>query len=165
MANTPFTTKIPAFTPPDFTLTTDFTSATWNTTGNHQIATVTGLARVIMLITCVTALTAASTRLINLMWESGANSGNILPSAGFYTHDQISLSNHILGLQKIISGSYIYDQGYVGKGVGNSFFDVVLNNADLIYSLSGALTGGSLKFLYWVYPLESNVTFAVGNGS
>lgn len=162
MANTPFTTKIPGFAPADYSLDVTFTSSTWNTTGNHQLAVVSGLARVLMLVVCTSSIVGSNT--IDLKWENGANSGYIGYGYGYGLTSSDLTQNLIWGKKEIIESNEIKYQGRTGRAVEVPF-DFIINNADIIYSLGANWSNGTLRFLFWFYPLESGATFTIGNGS
>jgi hypothetical protein len=132
-----------------FTVSVDFSSATWNTVAAHEIATVTGLARV-MIAAVVTTLGAGATATVALGWD-GSTSGII----GATT------------ITDLIVGELWYDT--TPTTTGDTFANVVKDFA--IYSkdigitiATAAATGGVIVFHVWWLPLSVEATVAAGTG-
>lgn len=141
-----------------FTVTADMTSATWNTAASHEIATVTGMVRMIIVPECTSTLTDAAdgasiqlghesstTALIGSTGAAGAG-GNTLSTGEIWIDtspaDVFALTSNARALDFIIAG---------GLDVG--------------YEITGAaLTGGTLVFHVFWEPINATGNVAAGAG-
>lgn len=141
-----------------FSVTADMSSATWNTAASHEIATVTGMVRMIIIPECTETLTDAAdgasiqlgyegstTALIGSTGAAGAG-GNTLSAGEIWIDtspaDVFALTSNARALDFIIAG---------GLDVG--------------YEITGAaLTEGTIVFHVFWEALNSTGVVAAGAG-
>lgn len=144
-----------------FTVVADMTSATWNTVGAHEIATVTGTVHMWVLCECMGTLTDSVTDLATIaLGIEGAPASLIaaIGAAGF-------------GGDTIAIGEFWVDitpnETFASKMQLDALDFVIAAGKDVGYTLAGeALTGGSLKFhIYWeALPTDPTGNVVAGAG-
>ena len=139
-----------------FTVLANFVNATWNTVASHEIAVVTGLVHVMIIIECDGTLTdAADGASIQFGFEGATNTwiaSTGAAGAGGSTIDDDEIWSDNTPLDK--------------EGTTSSvIIDKVINGLDIGYEITGAaLTGGALRFhVYWE-PLAPGSLCAEGAG-
>lgn len=135
--------------PNRLTITADMSNAQWNTVATHEILTVTGTVRVIIIPVCTTNLTDGGGGTIQL-GLAGATSAFIAAT----TAADIDASELWLGTTPAASfaRSSVIDR-------------IVTGGVDIGYEIAvAALTGGALSFYCWWAPISSDgdVTTATG---
>ena len=135
-----------------FSVTADFTSATWNTIAAHEIATVTGAVHLVILPEVTGTVT------------SGGSPGMILGDET--TTNSLITTGDVTGLA---TGEWWFDATYtrtVGVTSVRTPLDfVVANGKDIGYTITtAALTGGSIVFHCWWAPIDATGSVAAGAG-
>lgn len=134
-----------------FSVTADMTSATWNTAAAHEIATVSGAARLAILPICGTSLEEA---------DDGSNGTIELGVAGD-TATLIAQST----ATAIDAGEFWLGTTPATSGATSTIVDEIINNVDVGYTLSEAFDTGSIVFHVWSKPLlGGGSTVGVGAG-
>lgn len=141
-----------------FAVTADMTSATWNTQASHETATVTGMVRVMILIECTGTLTDAADGASIQFGYEGATSGWIgsTGAAGAggngLAAGEIWIDATPADLQAAFATAFVVDK-------------VIAGGLDIGYEITGAaLTGGTLVFHTWWWPLNATGAVAAGAG-
>lgn len=154
--DSPTITQVPgdatnAGSPRHITVTADFTSGTWNTAAAHEILTVTGLNRV-KIIARVEGTVTDTTDTGTLVLGTETTSNAYISSTD--TDD-------------LADGELWYDATPTTKTdtTATAMLDVVVNDDDIGYTIGGeALTGGSIVFECYWYPLEVGASVLAGAG-
>ena len=129
-------------------VTADFSSATWNTVATHEILTVSGPNRVIIIPECTTALTSGGAAELELGVEGDTDAflGNTLAT-------DIDQNEYWLNATPaaVFSKSAVVDQ--------------IVNGLDVGYEVTvAALTGGVIDFHIWTIPLAESASVVSGSG-
>lgn len=131
-----------------FTVTADGESATWNTVAAHEIATVSGQARMVILPECTEDVTDAGSGTIEL----GVAGGTATLVA------QTTAAN-------LDAGEYWLSTTPATNFPTTSLVDEIINNVDVGYTVgTGALTDGLIVFHIWSRPISSDAVVGVGAG-
>ena len=135
-----------------FSVTADFTSATWNTVAAHEIATVTGAVHLVILPEVTGTVTSGGVPAVILGDETTTNS---LITTGDIT--------------ALATGEWWFDTTYtrtVGKRASIDLLDFVIGGGkDVGYTIAtAALTGGSIVFHCWWEPIDATGSVAAGAG-
>jgi hypothetical protein len=133
-----------------------FTSATWNTVGSHEILTVTGAVRILIL-PLVTANIAGATATLVLGDET--TSSSLIAST--------TAANLALGEWWVDSSDTrtIVRNGRINGADGGYIDFVVGNGKDIGYTIgTAALTAGSIRFYVWWVPLSDDGLVVPGLG-
>lgn len=138
-------------------VTADMTSATWNTVAKHEVFTVAGMVRMVMIIECTDTLTdAADGASIQFGHESATNA--FIASTGAAG----------AGAATINAGEIWCDTSpteVAGATSSLAIDRVVAGGLDVGYEITGAaLTGGALVFHCWWVPIGSTGDVAAGAG-
>jgi len=141
-----------------FTVSADFTSATWNTVASHEIATVTGTVIMRVLPQCTETLTDAAdgasmqlgyegaTSAIIASTQAAGGGGNTI-AAGEYWLDATPADTFV-SVAQLEAMTFI-------PGIG----------LDVGYEITGAaLTDGTIVFHVWWEPLDSTGSVTAGAG-
>ena len=115
-------------------ITVDFTSATWNTIATHELFTVTGLVRYLLVPRCTEDLTAGAGGTIKLGVEGATN---YLIAATLFS----LIDNGLIWMDATPSNRYAFTAG----------LDRLSNGADIGYEIeTNAFTDGTMIFdCYW----------------
>lgn len=133
-------------------VTADLSSATWNTVAAHEIATVSGLVRV-MIVAEVEVEgddTSGNTATIALGFD-GTPAGMIAATE----------------VDDLAAGELWYDATptTTGDTKANAMLDFVINGKDIGFTIAEeAATAGQIKFHIWWFPLEDDAEVAAGEG-
>ena len=144
-----------------FTVTADMTSATWNTAAAHEIATVTGVVRMQILVeVTATVITVGTNGTIALGYEGNTSaifSATALDAA--LTGDVFSA---VYGSAATTPASGADAQ----SSLTHAIFDVVVvNGLDVGYTIAtNAGTTGTLTFHVWWQPLSATGAVTAGAG-
>lgn len=138
-------------------VTTDMSSATWNTAASHEVFTVTGCVRMRILVECLSTLTDAGDAADIQFGVEGA------------TNAFIASTNAAGKGGNEIAGGEIWCDATPTETYGNFsslMLDKIVNNGlDVGYEITGAaLTGGSLLFHCWWEPLNTSGAVVAGAG-
>lgn len=135
-------------------VTADFTSATWNTVAAHEIATVTGAVRMVILPQVAGTITSAGGAATLILGDETTTNSLIASTdaeqlaAGEWWADTTTTRTVLQGAQ--LDGLNFVIGG--GKDVG--------------YTIgTEALTGGSIVFHIWWVPISSDGAVAAGTGA
>jgi hypothetical protein len=134
-------------------VTADFTSATWNTAAAHEIATVTGMVHLVI----IPEVTGAPT---------SAGSGATLILGDETTTNSIIASTDA---ENLATGEVWFDATDTRTLAARSIFEktdvVVGGGKDIGYTIgTEALTGGSIVFHMWWWPISSSGAVVAGAG-
>lgn len=141
-----------------FTVTADFTSATWNTIASHEIATVTGLVHMIVIPQCTGTLTdAADLASIQLGVEGNTNS--LIAATG-----AAGLAGTTISANEIWVDTTPTETAVTSVQVAALDF-MVGGGLDVGYEITtAALTGGTIIFHIWWEGIDSTGSVAAGAG-
>jgi hypothetical protein len=129
-------------------VTADFTSATWNTVASHELLTVTGPCRIIIIPECTTGLTDGGGGTIQLGVE-GTTNGLIAATTS----------------ADIDTGEFWLTTTPAARYARSSVIDTIVIGLDVGYEIAvAAATGGAIDFHIWVIPLASGATAVAGLG-
>lgn len=139
------------------TVIADMTSTTWNTVATHEVFTITGMVRIWFCIQCGGTLTDA------------ADGASIQFGNEFVTNAIIASTGAAgAGGNTIAVGEMWIDAtpaDFSAAETAGILKQVVSGGTDLGYEITGAaLTGGSLVFHAWWWPISSNGAVAAGAG-
>lgn len=140
--------------PPNYiAVTADMTSSTWNTVAAHEIATITGAVRIVILPQCTETITSA-----------GGNATLILGDETT-TNSIISSSD----AEALAVGEWWVDatmtRTLITKTLINAVDLVIGNGKDIGYTIgTEALTDGSIVFHMFWEPLDATGNVAAGAG-
>jgi len=126
----------------------DMTSATWNTQASHEIATVTGAVRFMIVPICDTGLGSAGAATVCLGIEGTTN--QLIADTGFddIDTDELWLDG---------TPAKVYADATILKRA--------LNELDIGYEIkTAALNAGNIKFIIFWSPLETGATIVAGAG-
>lgn len=113
-------------------LTVDFSNATWNTVASHEIFTVTGRVRVVILPICTEDLAGATATIA--LEDDGAAAAYIAATTG------TDIDSGEVWLSTTPATSYAW----------SSVVDRVINGADIGYTIAtAALSDGTIVFHCW----------------
>lgn len=141
-----------------FSVTADFTSATWNTVAKHEIATVTGLVHMFIIPEVTSTLTDTA------------------DGASIQFGDEINTSSLIGptqcaggGGKTLSSGELWFDNSASNVATKNQIYsnlDFIVSTSDIGYEITGAaLTGGNIIFHCYWEPVGNNAgVVAPGTG-
>lgn len=134
-------------------VTADFTSATWNTVAAHEIATVTGAVRMLILPECTATVISTGT------------------NASFVLGDETNTSSLIAAslLDGLATGEWWVDatitRTIATRTQMNALEFVVANGKDIGYTISvNAATTGSIVFHMWWVAINATGAVAAGAG-
>lgn len=136
-----------------FTVTADFTSATWNTVAAHEVVTVTGACRVIILPRVTGTIT------------SGGGTATLILGDETTTNSIIASTD----AEQLADGEWWADttttRTVLTRTLINGLDIVIQGGKDIGYTIgTEALTGGSIEFLVWWQPLVTGSSCAAGAG-
>ncbi|HYE76650.1 MAG TPA: hypothetical protein VEI97_01560, partial [bacterium] len=136
-----------------FSVTADFTSATWNTAASHEIATVTGAARLVILPQVTGAPTSAGSA-ATLVLGDETTSNSLIASTD---------------AENLAVGEWWFDATDTRTVASRTIYEkldfLVHNGKDIGYTIgTEALTGGSIKFNVFWEPLDATGHVAAGAG-
>lgn len=149
------TLKLPSY----FSVTADMTSATWNTIASHEIATVTGLVHMMIVVECTGTLTDAADGASIQFGQEGSTAALIASTGAAGA-----------GGNTINAGEIWIDASPADTMVLRTNFQaldfIIGNGLDIGYEITGAaLTGGTLVFhVYWE-PISSTGNVTAGTGA
>lgn len=127
----------------------DMSSATWNTVATHEVLTVTGAARIILIPVCTVDLTDGGGGAIQAGDEAATNGLIASTTANTIDADEFWLTTTP-----------------AKRYAKSSVLDFIVNGLDIGYEITGAaLTGGTLKFKAWWIPLDAAATVVAGTGA
>lgn len=134
-------------------VTADFTSATWNTAAAHEIATVTGAVRMLILPQCTGTLTSAGGAATLILGDETTTNSIIASSDA----------------EALAAGEWWADttitRTILTRTLLNGLEIVVGNGKDIGYTIgTEALTGGSIVFHIWWVPIDATGAVAAGAG-
>lgn len=130
-------------------VTADFSSATWNTVAKHEILTVTGPNRVIIIPVCIVDLTSGGAATIQLGHESTTDALIAATTATDIDQDEFWFTTT--------------PAKFAAK---SAVLDCIVNGLDIGYEiLVAALTGGQIDFHIWTVPLANGALVTSGTGS
>ena len=134
-------------------VTVDFSNATWNTVAVHEVFTVTGLVRVIIIPQCTENMAGAN----NMKFGSAAN---IAAAPWVATTLKVDIDAGDIWLSATPAAGYEYD-----GGAGASIIDAILSTNDVGYEVeTGAATDGTIIFHCWWTALVPGSTVVAGAG-
>lgn len=138
-------------------VTADMASATWNTAAKHEVFTVTGLVRMVMLIECTETLAdAADGASIQFGHESSTSA--FIGSTG-----AAGAGGNTINAGEIWCDTSPAD--VVGATFTLALDRIVAGGLDVGYEITGAaLTDGTLVFHCWWLPISSDGAVAAGAG-
>jgi len=130
-------------------ITADMASATWNTDATHEILTVTGLVRVVILAECTESLVGAGatislgTEAVADAWIADTTADDI--DAGQLWYDAAA---HVTNIN---TATAIVDKVVIGEDIG--------------YEIdTAALTDGTMVFHCWWQPISAGSVVVAGAG-
>lgn len=134
-------------------VTADFTSATWNTVAAHEIATVTGMVHLVI----IPEVTGAPT--------SAGSAATLVLGDETTTNSIIAATD----AENLATGEVWFDTTDTRTLAAKSIFEktdvVVGGGKDIGYTVgTEALTGGSIVFHMWWWPISSTGAVAAGAG-
>ena len=144
-----------------FTVTADMTSATWNTVAAHEIATVTGMVRMqIILEVTATVITTGTNGTIALGFAG--NTSAIFSATALDAAVTGDVFSAVIGS----AATTVVGGAEAQSSLTHAIFDVVaLGGADVGYTIAtNAATTGTLTFHVWWQPLDSTGAVAAGAG-
>lgn len=131
-----------------FAVTADGTSGTWQGDDAHEIATVSGMARLAILPVCTTSLGSGGSATLVLGTSGDADA--MIGSTGFDAIDAGLLWLGTTPADSFPTGSII---------------DETVNNVDVGYTVgTAALNAGALVFHVWAKPIGPNSSVGIGAG-
>lgn len=140
--------------------TVDFTSATWNTVGTHELFTVTGLCQVATAYFIPTSLTSAGAPTLSFGIEGATTAYNTAQ-----LHTVYSTLNHVRS--GALSPASTVQWGELTTTAQSALNGglMILNGPDIGYEiLIAAMTGGAIDaYCFWT-PLESGASVVLGAG-
>ena len=136
-----------------FAVTADLTSATWNTVASHEIATVTGAVRMLILPQCTSTVVTV-----------GTNGTFVLGNET--TADALIASSL---LDALATGEWWVDatitRTLVTRTQMNALEFVIGNGKDIGYTIgTNAATNGTIVFHCWWVPIDATGAVAAGAG-
>jgi len=170
MAKTPFGGAVTGFGlgKPDIDFNVDFSNATWNTLGAHQILAVTGLVRIKLIIYFATAITSVSTYTdIKLGIPSNDDELRTYINAESISAGEFwAYSGSGSGYKTIYSSKDYNNTGTNQAILKEPLMDFVCGGEDIEYSLTNvAPTAGTINVIAWYQALSSGATVVQGDGS
>ena len=144
-----------------FTVTADMTSATWNTAAAHEIATVTGVVRMQILVeTTATVITTGTNGTIALGYEG--NTSAIFSATAL----DAALTGDVFSAVYGAAATTVASGADANSALTHSIFDVVVvGGLDVGYTIAtNAATTGSLVFHVWWEPLSATGAVTAGAG-
>jgi len=144
-----------------FTVTADMTSATWNTVAAHEIAVVTGVCRLQILVeTTATIITTGTNGTMALGYEG--NTSAIFSATAL----DAALTGDIWTAVYGSAATTVVGGADAQSALTHSIFDVVVvNGADVGYTIAtNAATTGTLTFHVWWEPLSATGAVTAGAG-
>ena len=143
--------------PNHIVVTANFSSATWNTVGTHEVFTVTGAVRVRLWQLCTQTLEDAAD-LATIQFGDALASDDFIGSTGAAGNGGVTLS----------AGQWWYDTSpeFAISTFNAVVLDMVIGNGeDIGYELAGeALTAGKIEFHCAWEPLTAGSTVVAGAG-
>jgi hypothetical protein len=134
-------------------VTADMTSATWNTVAAHEIATVTGAVRMIILPECTGTLTSAGSSATLILGDETTTNSLITSS------DAENLATGEWWVDATITRTIIT------QTLMNNLTFCIANSKDVGYTVgTEALTGGSIVFHIWWVPINATGNVSAGAG-
>lgn len=132
-------------------VTADMASATWNTVAAHEIATITGAVRIIILPECTGTLVGATATLV--LGDETTTNSIIVSSAA----------------PDLAAGEWWVDatmtRTIITKALINGMDIVIGGGKDIGYTIgTAALTGGSIVFHMWWSPISADGAVTAGAG-
>lgn len=146
------------FSPNYLSVTANFSSATWNTQATHEIFTVTGLVKIVILPQVIDTLTdAADGSSIQLGIEGTTNA--LIASTQCAGAGGNTLSLGEFWIDASPADTVVFGTSF------NSLTFIAGGGLDVGYEITGAaLTGGGIAFHCWWTPLSSDGSVAAGAG-
>lgn len=127
----------------------DFSLSAWKTVGSHEILTIVGPYRVIIIPECTSDLTSGGAATIQL--------GDEVNTAALIASTTAS---------DIDDGEFWLTTTPAKRFAKSSVLDVIVSDVDLGYEIgTAAMTGGGIDFHMWVIPLSTGGTYQAGLGS
>lgn len=131
------------------------TTGTWSTAASHEIATVTGMVRMLIIPECTASVSSVS------------DTGTIALGDETTTNSIIAAST--LGSGVMVTGELWVDatltRTILTQTQLNAITFVVANGKDIGYTVAtNALSGGSITFHIWWWPLDATGSVAAGAG-
>lgn len=136
-----------------FSVTADFTSATWNTVAAHEICTVTGAVHLIILPQVAASPTSAGGAATLILGDE-TTTNSIITSTD---------------AENLTTGEWWVDSTDTRTIAARSNFEkcdiIVANGKDIGYTIgTEALTGGSIIFHCWFEPIDATGAVVAGAG-
>lgn len=144
-----------------FTVTADMTSATWNTVAAHEIATVTGMVRMQIIVeVTATVITTGTNGTIALGFEG--NTSAIFSATAL----DAALTGDVFSAVYGSAATTVASGAEAQSSLTHAIFDVVVvTGKDVGYTIAtNAATTGTLTFHVWWQPLDSTGAVTAGAG-
>lgn len=136
-----------------FAVTADLESETWNTATAHEIATVTGLVRLRILVECT---------------ETGDDTSGNTATAALGDEETADALIAATEVDDLLTGELWFDATPTekAKAFSTAMLDYISNGLDIGYTIAGeAATDGILVFHVWWEALNATGAVAAGDGS
>lgn len=141
-----------------FAVTADMSSATWNTQATHEIATVTGMVRILVIPECTETLVDAADG-ASIQFGHASDSAAIIASTGAAGAGGNTIST---GEQWVDATPA--DISVLKAAIENLDFTIA-NGVDVGYEITGAaLTEGTMVFHVFWCPISSTGAVVAGAG-
>lgn len=141
-----------------FSVTADFTNATWNTQTTHEIATVTGMVAMRVIPQCTSTLTDAADGASIQLGIEGSTSA-LIGSTG-----AAGAGGNTISQDEFWIDNSPADVVYSGAALDQLLF-IPPDGKDVGYEITGAaLTGGTIIFHVFWEPLSPTGVVAAGAG-
>ena len=144
-----------------FTVTADMTSATWNTVAAHEIATVTGMVRMQIIVeTTATVVTTGTNGTMALGFEG--NTSAIFSATAL----DAAVTGDVWSAVYGSAATTVASGAEAQSSLTHAIFDVVVaTGKDVGYTIAtNAATTGTLTFHIWWTPLDSTGAVTAGAG-
>lgn len=144
-----------------FAVTADFSNATWQGGGSHEIVTVTGTVHLVIVPVCTETLADADD-LATLTLGVEGDADFLIPSTGAAGESGNTISADMIWLDT--ATAYAAFKGDYSS-VGLNRLDFVCHNRDVGYTVGGTgLTDGTIVFHVFWEPISAGAIAAAGAG-